>query len=176
MGDIFARVNDVWTRLCGVWRGEGAGSYPDIPPFRFLEETTISLAPDWSMLCVLQSTWRLESGVAGKGLHLETGIIQARDGGLIYSCAQDSGRTEVMRGAVTESAAGLRIDWVTIAHGFDDRLIKMGRTWWIDGPGSRRDSASAGPMFRYEAHLSTTRTPEYRKHLEASLRHAPPRA
>jgi hypothetical protein len=153
----------VWSRLAGLWTGEGAGYYPDIPPFRFIEKTTIELVPDWSMLCLLQRTWRDEGGVKGTQLHLENGIIQAReDGSLLYSCAQDSGRTEVMRGSVSLSGVSLRIDWSTIEHSFDERLVKMGRTWWFeDGE------------FRYEARLSTMRTPEYRKHLEASLRGSP---
>jgi hypothetical protein len=115
------------------------------------------------MLCVLQRTWRDEGGVKGAALHLENGIIHGReDGSLLYSCAQDSGRTEVMRGIVSLTEVTLRIDWITIEHSFDERLVKMGRTWWVeDGE------------FRYEAYLSTLRTPEYRKHLEARLRGSP---
>src|SRR5262245_9526299 len=112
------------------------------------------------MLSVLQRTWRDESGVRGKALHLESGIILARDdGSLEFGCAQDSGRTEAMKGVASLEDGVLRIDWVTTAHSNDERLVKMGRTWWI-----------ADSSFRYEAHLSTVRTPEYRKHLEASLR------
>lgn len=150
-------------RLAGVWTGQGTASYPDIAPFRFIENTAIELVPDWSMLCVLQRTWRDEDGVRGSGLHLESGIIRAQDDGeLLYSCAQDTGRTEVMRGIVSFADLTLRIDWITLEHSFDDRLVKMGRTWWLkDGE------------FRYEAYLSTVRTPEYRKHLEATLRGSP---
>jgi hypothetical protein len=111
------------------------------------------------MLSLVQRTWRDENGVPGKGLHIESGIIQARDdGSLVYGCAQDSGRTEVMRGVVSLTGGSFRIDWVTIAHSNDERLLRMGRTWWL---------AESG--FRYEAYLSTVRNPEYRKHLEATL-------
>jgi len=148
-----------WTRIVGTWTGRGTGSYPHVGSFGYLEELVIAREPGWSMLSVLQRTWRDESGVRGDGIHLESGIIQAReDKSLLYSCGQDSGRTEVMTGVVSAANGLLRIDWVTIAHSNDERLQKMGRTWWLD------DSS-----LRYEAHLSTVRNPEYRKHLEAEL-------
>jgi hypothetical protein len=150
----------VWSRLAGIWAGRGTGSYPHIGTFGYLEELVIAREPGWPMLSVLQRTWHDESGVRGNGIHLESGIIRAReDGSLVYGCGQDSGRTEVMTGVVSPEQGLLRIDWVTIAHSNDERLLKMGRTWWID------DST-----LRYEAHLSTVRYPEYRKHLEATLR------
>ncbi len=147
----------VWRRLAGTWSGRGAGSYPDIPAFEYTETLVLTPEPDWNMLSVLQRTWRRGNGEA---LHLESGIVLARDdGSLIYGCGQDSGRTEAMRGTVSAAGDGLRIDWITFGHANDDRLVKMGRTWWV----------SDGEL-RYEAHLSTVRTPEYRKHLEATLR------
>jgi hypothetical protein len=63
-----------------------------------------------------------------------------------------------MAGTITLAEDALRIDWLTTAHSNDARLLRMGRTWWIDGT-----------CLRYEAFLSTVRTPEYRKHLEATL-------
>lgn len=140
--------------------GTGAGSYPGIDAFRYSEQLVIALERDWSMLTVLQRTWLEQAGARGRALHLESGVIQVRDdGSLVYCCGQDSGRTEVMTGAVSASSDSLRIDWVTIAHANDDRLVRMGRTWFVDAA-----------TLRYEAHLSTRRTPEYRKHLEATLR------
>ncbi len=150
---------EVWSRLAGTWAGAGTGSYPEISTFRYLERLVITREPDWKMLSVLQRTWLDESGAPGKALHLESGIIQACDDeSLVYSCAQDSGRTEVMRGIVTAAESLLRIEWVTIAHSNDERLLRMGRTWWL-----------AASSFRYEAYLATVRTPEYRKHLEATM-------
>jgi hypothetical protein len=155
---------DLWRCLVGEWRGAGAGAYPGVPAFRYLEHLTLALEPGWSMLTVLQRTWRDDGAGAGKALHLEAGVLQARDDGtLLFSCGQDSGRTEAMTGTVTRDADGLRIDWVTVAHGHDERLVRMGRTWWV-GPSH----------LRYEAHLATVRTPEYRKHLEASLQRRAP--
>ena len=150
---------DMLDLLAGRWSGSGSGSYPGIDPFRYAEQLVIAREPDWNMLSVLQRTWLERDGATGRALHLESGLIQLRDdGSLLYCCGQDSGRTEVMTGTVARMDGAVRIDWVTTAHSNDARLVRMGRTWWIDGA-----------TLRYEAFLSTVRTPEYRKHLEATL-------
>ena len=153
--------NQFMQALVGRWSGHGDGSYPGIAPFRYVEETLIEMAPDWSMLHVLQRTWERE-GDSGKGraLHLEAGLIRSRDDGtLLYGCAQDSGRTEVMTGTPALASGGVfHISWRTIEHANDDRLVELGRQWWLD-----RDT------FIYKAFLSTIRTPEYRQHLDARL-------
>ena len=150
-----------WRRLVGAWRGRGEGSYPDVAPFRYLEHTVITVAADWNMLHVVQETWLDEGdGVKKKALHLETGLIMRKDdGSLLYSCAQDSGRTEVMVGKLSStSERSLRIDWETTVHANDARLVRAGRTWSVEGD-----------TLHYSGHLSTVRTPEYRKHIEARL-------
>lgn len=155
------RTIELMQRLVGAWHGRGSGSYPDVPPFRYAEETTIALARDWQMLHVLQQTWQIDdAGARQRALHLEAGIIVARDdGAMVYSCGQDSGRVEAMVAMPALDDGGvLRLAWQTIAHGNDARLVKLGRDWRV---GSDR--------FEYEAYLSTVRTPEYRRHLEAQL-------
>lgn len=147
--------------LVGAWVGEGSGSYPDISPFQYLEETTITLAVEWNMLHVLQRTWRRAGDAAkGQALHLESGILLAKeDGSLVYSCGQDSGRAEVMAGTVGRTDDGrLEIEWKTFAHANDPRILQASRKWSV-GAGS----------FSYEAQLSTVRTPEMRVHLMANL-------
>jgi len=154
-----SHAHDVLNRLAGCWIGGGLGSYPGIDPFRYTERLLISHEAGWNMLHVLQRTWLEKDGGVGRALHLESGIIHARDDGtLVYSCGQDNGRTEVMVGTIAVQGGGIRIEWVTTEHANDSRLLRMGRTWMIDGA-----------EFRYEAHLSTVRTPEYRRHLEATL-------
>jgi hypothetical protein len=120
---------DILMGLAGVWRGEGAGSYPEVAPFRYLEETTIVMEPDWAMAHVAQRTWRDEGGMKGKALHLEVGLIPiGADGALQYGCAQDSGRTEVMKANFELSEDGSTlIAWRTTAHSNDARLVRLGR-------------------------------------------------
>lgn len=146
--------------LAGEWLGAGEGSYAGVPTFRCREHLTLTLEPGWSMLSVLQRTWRADGEGADAALHLEAGVLRTRDDDTqVFGCGPDSGRIDAMTGTATREAGRLRIDWVTIAHGNDDRLLRMGRTWWV-----------GAHDFHYEAHLATVRTPAYRKHLVAELR------
>jgi hypothetical protein len=150
-----------WHALVGRWGGTGHGSYPDVAPFDYLEETSLTLESDWGMVSVLQRTW-LDPGDASRGtaLHLETGLIVPRpDGSLEYGCAQDSGRIESMVGEPrSTSSGGVEINWVTTSHGNDDRLVRMGRVWRLEDD-----------RFSYQAFLAIVQTPDYRQHLDAAL-------
>jgi hypothetical protein len=150
------RPLDVITRLAGAWRGEGVGVYPGAPSFRYREETTMTVVPGWNMLHVVQKTWR----EGGEPLHLEVGLVVPRDDGtLLYDCAQDGGRTEVMVGVVERAPGGaVEIAWTTTHHGNDARILKAGRVFRL-----------SGEALAYEAYLSTVRTHAYRRHLDASL-------
>src|ERR1019366_7220879 len=46
-----------WHAIVGKWSGRGRGSYPDVAPFDYLEETTIDLEPQWGIATVSQRTW-----------------------------------------------------------------------------------------------------------------------
>lgn len=149
----------VMARLVATWAGRGTATYPDVPAIPYLERTTITREPDWNMLSILQRTWQDDRGRRGEGLHLEAGIIRALpDGRLEYSCAQDSGRTEVMVGSPLIVGDALTIEWITTEHSNDERLVRMGRSWQVE---SRH--------FSYRAHVATRRTPEFRQHLDAVL-------
>lgn len=145
--------------LNGNWQGEGYGEYPNMARFEYFEELHLEYQSDWNMLVVIQRTWQQKQGKLAKPLHLESGIILPNDDGtLTYSCGQDGGRSEVMVGTLSNSQGRLVIDWITTSHANDERLIRMGRVWTIDGD-----------QLSYEAFLSTLKTPDYRKHLEARL-------
>jgi hypothetical protein len=150
-----------WQSFLGEWRGTGRGSYPDVAPFSYLEETVLALEPGWGMVRVTKRTWLdLGGGARGEPQHLEQGLIILRaDGILEYGCAQDSGRIESMRGvAQLASSGGVEINWVTTSHGNDSRLARMGRAGQLDDD-----------RFTYQAFLSTVLWPDYRQHLGASL-------
>jgi hypothetical protein len=81
--------------LLGVWRGEGAGSFPTIQPFRYGEELRF-----WHVgkpfLAVAQRTWSLEDG---RPLHAESGYWRLRPGGVVeLVLAEPTGLASVYQG------------------------------------------------------------------------------
>ncbi len=152
--------DELWRCRAGEWSGVGRGSYPGVATFRHRERLMIPVEPDGSLRSVLQRTCRDDGDAAGTALPLAAGVLLARGGGtLVCGCGEHSGCVEARMGTVAREGGGRRIDWVTVAHGNDDRLGRMGRRWWVGA----RD-------FRYEAHHATMRTPESRKQLAAALR------
>jgi hypothetical protein len=152
-------LSDVLAMLVGRWRGEGHGEYPGVARFRYAEETTFAAPVGWALLHVLQQTWREPGGPS----HLEVGlVIPQGDGRLLFNCAQDGGRTEVMLGTLAPSAdGGLAIAWETRDVSNDPRIVRAGRTWRLD---------ARAETLAYEAFVATHRTPAYRRHLAATLR------
>ena len=61
--------------LLGAWAGQGAGKYPTIEPFEYLEEVVFSHVGK-PFLAYAQKTRAVSDG---KPLHAETGICECRN-------------------------------------------------------------------------------------------------
>jgi hypothetical protein len=93
--------------LVGTWRGEGAGAYPTIAPFRYREE--VEFAHDGRpVLGYRQRTWRID---ADTPMHAESGYLRAPiDGRAELVVAQPTGFGEVATLAVHEEEGALVLD------------------------------------------------------------------
>ena len=81
--------------LLGAWRGEGAGAYPNIESFRYLEEVTFA-HDGRALLTYAQRTSHPESGAA---MHAEVGFLRpAPDDGVELVLAHSFGIAEVAEG------------------------------------------------------------------------------
>lgn len=87
--------------LLGTWSGEGAGSYPTIPSFRYAETVTFGHVGK-PFLAYTQRTRALDAGgVAGLPLHAEAGYLRVPGAGRAeWVLAQPSGIAEIQEGTV----------------------------------------------------------------------------
>ena len=87
--------------LLGTWSGEGAGSYPTIPSFRYAETVTFGHIGK-PFLAYAQRTRALgDDGVAGLPLHAEAGYLRVPGAGRAeWVLAQPSGIAEIQEGTV----------------------------------------------------------------------------
>ncbi|MEM9556718.1 MAG: FABP family protein [Acidobacteriota bacterium] len=152
-------VFELLSPLSGRWVGRGRGQYPTIEPFEFAEETTFLLAPEYPMIRYEQRTWLAPEREAS---HWELGFWRSvGEGELEISNAQDSGRVEVLRGALVVDSDGvltLTLKSQCIAH--DPRLVRTERIVTV-----------RGSKLHYLKYMTTTTTaaPERLLHLEATL-------
>ncbi|CQD21699.1 hypothetical protein BN000_05331 [Mycobacterium europaeum] len=119
--------------LLGTWAGRGAGEYPTIEPFDYLEEVVFSHVGK-PFLAYAQKT---KAAADGKPLHAETGYLRVpQPGHLELVLAHPSGITEIEVGTYTVSGGLIEIELSTTDVGLTPtakEVTSLGRSFRIDG-------------------------------------------
>ncbi len=119
--------------LLGTWRGTGAGEYPTIPSFSYVEEVTIGHVGK-PFLAYSQKT---RDATTDLPLHAEAGFFRpAGTEGLELVLAQPSGIVEVDEGSISLVAGGGIIDLtsaVVATSTSAKEVTAVRRRWSVEG-------------------------------------------
>lgn len=89
-------------RLAGRWEGDGAGHYPTISPFGYVERLTFTQLADRPVLHYVQRSWDRDGGAP---LHSETGYLRVDGAAVELVIVQPTGFAEVHHGHVADGGA-----------------------------------------------------------------------
>src|SRR6202008_771591 len=119
--------------LLGTWAGQGAGKYPTIQPFEYLEEVVFSHVGK-PFLAYVQKT---KSVADGKPLHSETGFLRVPQPGHVeLVLAHPSGITEIDVGTYSVTGDRIEVELSTTSIGLTPtakEVTALGRSLRIDG-------------------------------------------
>ncbi|OBK96351.1 peroxynitrite isomerase [Mycobacterium sp. 1165178.9] len=119
--------------LLGTWAGQGAGKYPTIPPFDYLEEVVFGHVGK-PFLAYGQKT---KAVADGKPLHAETGFLRVpKPGHVELVLAHPSGITEIEVGTYSVSGDLIEMQMSTTSVGLTPsakEVTALGRSFRIDG-------------------------------------------
>jgi hypothetical protein len=119
--------------LVGTWAGRGAGEYPTIQPFEYLEEVVFSHVGK-PFLAYSQKT---KAVADGKPLHAETGYVRVPEPGRVeLVLAHPSGVTEIEVGSYKVTGNVVDIELATTSVGLTPtakEVSALGRSFRIDG-------------------------------------------
>lgn len=119
--------------LLGTWAGRGAGEYPTIQPFEYLEEVVFTHVGK-PFLVYGQKT---KAVADGKPLHAETGYLRVPQPGRVeLVLAHPSGITEIEVGTYSVSGDVIDIELTTTEIGLTPsakEVTALGRSFRIDG-------------------------------------------
>lgn len=119
--------------LLGTWAGGGAGVYPTIESFDYLEEVVFSHVGK----PFLTYAQRTKSTSDGKPLHAETGYLRVPQPGRVeWVLAHPSGITEIEVGSFTAIGNAVELEMTATAIGLTPTakdVTALGRRYRVDG-------------------------------------------
>jgi hypothetical protein len=158
--DLHPSVADL-APLLGTWAGRGAGEYPTIEPFDYLEEVSFGHVGK-PFLSYGQKTKALDDG---RPLHAETGYLRMPAPGRVeLILAHPTGITEILEGTltVTWTTIDLELAATTIGlSGSAKEVTALGRSFRI-----------AGDQLTYTMRMGAVGQP-LQHHLSATLHRKP---
>jgi len=118
--------------LLGTWRGEGAGEYPTIEPFRYGEELRF-----WHVgkpfVAFAQRTWSLDDG---RPLHAEAGYLRPKpDGAVELALAEPSGLASIYEGRAATGLIELATTAIASARSAKE-VTSVRRAYRLDDDGA----------------------------------------
>lgn len=119
--------------LLGTWAGQGAGEYPTIAPFAYLEEVTFGHVGK----PFISYSQRTRAHDDGRPLHAETGYLRVPSPGRAeLVLAHPTGITEVLEGALSAADAVIELELAATSIGLTSSaksVTALGRSFRIDG-------------------------------------------
>lgn len=141
--------------LLGAWRGEGAGAYPTIKPFRYREDVTFGHNGK-PFLIYSQRTQAIDDG---RPLHAETGYIRATGGSEVEMVvAQAIGFAEISLGRISGTRLELRSAHLTRTPSAKD-VTAIARRIWLEDDALHYELAMAMSGGELVGHLTASLHP-----------------